>query len=182
MATLHETALPNVIPLHVLQLSTSPEPGKSSFPRKLKPPPLSLKSVERHPLHDLSAQDIFTMFRPAGAIRMVRTNVNVRYSHPVSVLEYNESESVTLARNILHSTLLAKAWPDCKLQAHEPANLYVSVSELSSIMEPAVNQGVLQNIHPLVNGTELGNHFKEVSNSSPSACALLLKRFSMVTL
>jgi hypothetical protein len=140
MATLHETALSNVIPLHVLRLSTSPEPGMTSSSSKLKPPPLSLKSVERHPLHDLSAQDIFTIFRPAGAIRLVRTNVNVGYSHPVSVLEYNDTESVTLARNILHSTLLARAWPDCKLQAHEPANLYVAVSRQLSIIDSSLNQ------------------------------------------
>jgi hypothetical protein len=135
MATLHETVLPNVLPLHVLRLSTSPDLGALPPPSNVKPPPVSLKSAERHPIHELSAQELFTIFRPAGAIRLIRTNVNVGHSHLVSVIEYQATESIPLARNILRGTLSAKAWPDCNLQTYEPANLYVSVSKQTIICD-----------------------------------------------
>jgi hypothetical protein len=128
MATLQDTAIPTVTPLHLLRLSVFPNHGASSPLSIAKAPPLFLKSFAKHPLHEWSAQDLFTMFRPAGAIRLLGTNVNVGHSHPVSVIEYYASESAPLARNILHGTLSRKGWPDCYLQAYAPTNLRISVS------------------------------------------------------
>jgi hypothetical protein len=137
MATLHETILPNVEPPHILHLSLSPDLRTSNSSSNTHVHPLFLKSFARHPLHDLTAQDLFEMFRPAGAIRLIQTNVDVGYHHLVSVIEYHARESTSLAINILRGALAMRSWPDCKLQAYEPANLYISVRNLSDILKPS---------------------------------------------
>jgi hypothetical protein len=125
MATLHDTVLSDVTPHHVLRLSSSLKLEKPSSTGKTLS--VFVKSSIQHPINDLSAQDLFTMFRPAGDINLVRTNFNIGYNNPAPVLEYSRADCVAAARIILRDAVSAKRWPECQLQAYDPQILYVHV-------------------------------------------------------
>lgn len=126
MSTLNDTILPDFKPAYHILLSTTEERTSSDSSDK-SPPPVFLKSTQRHPLHELSAQALFTEFRKVGPLKRVAVNVNVGYPHSVSILEYSSSEAFAPATKHLSAIISQKRWPDCGLQRFDPSKLFISV-------------------------------------------------------
>jgi hypothetical protein len=127
LATLSELELPGCIPTYRLNLSITAEyESTRTFVAKL-PPPVFFKSAKRHPIHLLSGQDIFRMFRSCGPLSKVSCDVSVGNSHLVTALQFYNLEGSENAREILRKAIMENSWPDCGIQAYDPAELYLPV-------------------------------------------------------
>lgn len=134
MATLHHTLLPNVTPSYRLHLASAAKTLFAGPEHRVLA--AFFKSARHHPLLDLSAQELFVIFRPAGPIKTVRINVDVGHLHPVAVLEYYTTQSTFNARDILHGLNIDNRWTECTLELYDPYSLYISVSYISLTLPP----------------------------------------------
>jgi hypothetical protein len=126
LATLNDEELP-IYPNY--RLSISPATETVTQPSPVKPTlAVFLKSAQPHPLHLLNAQQLFIMFRRFGPLKKVTHAVPVsNNAHMASTLHYYSNKAIKRARDHLQTIMTENGWPDCGLQTHDPANLYIPV-------------------------------------------------------
>jgi hypothetical protein len=165
LATLHDEKFPGCIPHYKISLSSISEITSEPSPAKSSPlVNVYLKSAEPHPVHLLSSQDLFVMFRPCGPLKKVACAVSVDGGHVVSILHFYSDDAVERAHKHLHNAVEENAWPECGLQAYNTTCIRVGVRIYSLNSKAANTDLIVKDLDPTISITELRTCFQRVCN------------------